>query len=48
MTLKKRKSIAFGRALDEFDKYKKELKKLNLNEAEYNELVRKKAEELDL
>lgn len=50
MTLQQKKSIAFGKALDEFQRFKAEWRKNhpNATEEEYNKAIAKKAEELDL
>ena len=52
MNLQQRKSKLFAQALDEFEKYKKELSKelsnKNLSLEEYERLIKQKAEELDL
>ena len=48
MTLQQRKSKLVAQALDEFEKYKKELSNKNLSPEEYERLIKQKAEELDL
>ena len=48
MNLQQRKSQLFAQALDEFEKYKKELSNKNLSLEEYERLIKQKAEELDL
>ena len=48
MNLQQRKSKLFAQALDEFEKYKKELSNKNLSPEEYERLIKQKAEELDL
>ena len=48
MNLQQRKSKLFAQALDEFEKYKKELSNKNLSHEEYERLIKQKAEELDL
>ena len=48
MNLQQRKSKLFAQALDEFEKYKKELSNKNLSLEEYERLIEQKAEELDL
>lgn len=50
MTLQQKKSIAFGKALDEFQRFKAEWKKNhpNATQEEYAKAVAEKAKELDL
>ena len=48
MNLQQRKSKLLAQALDEFEKYKKELSNKNLSLEEYERLIKQRAEELDL